>query len=59
MRLKDITEGILVWLDADKWLNAHDIVRRAQSIGLRAMCVFTSKDPKEYYDEKIKYFLTN
>ena len=59
MRLKDICSGILVWLDSDKWKNAHDIVNRSQSIGLKAMCVFTTLDPKEYSDEKIKYFLTN
>lgn len=59
MRLKGICGGILVWLDSDKWKNAHDIVNRSQSIGLKAMCVFTNLDPKEYTDEKIKYFLTN
>ena len=53
MRLKDICGGILVWLDSDKWKNAHDIVSRSQSIGLKAMCVFTNLDPKEYSDEKI------
>jgi hypothetical protein len=59
MRLKDHCQAIIVWLDSDKWKNSHDIVKRAQSIGLPAMSVFTNLDPKEYSTEKIKYFLTN
>ena len=59
MRLKDHCRSVIVWLDSDKWKNSHDIVKRSQSIGLPAMSVFTNLDPKEYSDEKIKYFLTN
>lgn len=59
MRLKDHCNGIIVWLDSDKWKNSHDIVKRAQSIGLPAMSVFTNLDPKEYNDDQIKYFLTH
>ena len=59
MRLKDHCQAIIVWLDSDKWINSHDIVKRSQSIGLPAMSVFTNLDPKEYSTEKIKYFLTN
>lgn len=59
MRLKDHCNGIIVWLDSDKWKNSHDIVKRAQSIGLPAMSVFTNLDPKEYNNEQIKYFLTH
>lgn len=59
MRLKAHCNSIIVWLDSDKWKNSHDIVKRAQSIGLPAMSVFTNLDPKEYNDDKIKYFLTH
>ena len=59
MRLKDHCKAVIVWLDSDKWKNSHDIVKRAQSIGLPAMSVFTNLDPKEYNDEQIRYFLTN
>lgn len=59
MRLKAHYNGIIVWLDSDKWKNSHDIVNRAKSIGLPAMSVFTNLDPKEYTDDKIKFFLTN
>jgi ribosomal protein S27AE len=59
MRLKTQCRGIIVWLDSDKWKNSHDIVNRSKSIGLPALSVFTNLDPKEYNDEKIKYFLTH
>ena len=59
MRLKGITNNITIWLDSDKWKNAHDIVKRAQSIGMTACCVFTTLDPKEYNDAQIKFFLNN
>lgn len=59
IRLKTLVDGIIVWLDSDKWKNSHDIVNRARSVGLQAMCVFTNLDPKEYDDEKLKYFLTH
>lgn len=59
MRLKTIADGIIVWLDSDKWKNAHDIVNRARSVGLNAMCVFTNLDPKEFDDEQIRFFLMN
>jgi hypothetical protein len=59
MRLKHYCKGIIIWLDSDKWKNSHDITNRSKSIGLPAMSVFTNLDPKEYSEEKIKYFLTH
>jgi ribosomal protein S27AE len=59
MRLKLHCESIIVWLDSDKWKNSQDIVNRARSIGLAALAVYTTQDPKEYDTNKIKYFLTN
>jgi ribosomal protein S27AE len=58
VRLKSHTNGVVLWLDSDKWKNSHDIVKRAQSVGLAGLSVFTNKDPKEYDDNYIKYFLT-
>lgn len=56
--LKRLYDGLVVWLDADKYKEACNISDLCKWIGMSTKVIFTELDPKEYSDEEIKH-LTN
>lgn len=52
-KLFPITE-IILWLDNDKYKEAHTFCRQIISIGINSRVIHSIKDPKEYNDEQIK-----
>jgi len=55
MQLFPITEVIL-WLDNDKYKEAHTYCRQLLSLGINSRVIHSIKDPKEYNNEQIEKF---
>jgi hypothetical protein len=44
---------LVLWLDSDKLVEARDIIRRAQIIGITTSSIWTEMDPKCYTNEQL------
>ena len=53
VRLKLITNQLVIWLDHDKANEAHKFVKQAQRMGFEAKSVITYKDPKYHTLDEI------
>lgn len=49
--------NFLVWLDPDKYKEAHKFCVRIRNLGLPARVIKSDADPKEYTNEEIKHFV--
>lgn len=50
-------QGIIVWLDGDKWREGMEIADKAKWIGMSAKTIYSKLDPKEYTHEQIEEHL--
>lgn len=52
-RLAGLYNSFLIWLDADKYLEAQKMARKFQLLGREAQVRYSELDPKYYSDEEI------
>ena len=50
-------DGLVVWLDSDKYKEAQGIAERAKLLGLSTRVIWTEQDPKCYTNEQLKEYL--
>ena len=50
-------QGVIVWLDGDKWREGMEIADKAKWIGMSAKTIYSKIDPKEYSNEQIQEFV--
>lgn len=50
-------QGVIVWLDGDKWREGMEIADKAKWIGMSAKTIYSKQDPKEYSNEQIQEFV--
>lgn len=52
-------DGLVVWLDSDKYKEAQKIAERARLLGLSTRVIWTELDPKGYTDEQLMEYLND
>lgn len=57
MRLKHLTESIIIWLDPDKRKESIKFSNLAQTFGFSVKTIFSDKDPKEHDDSEIRGYI--
>jgi hypothetical protein len=52
-------DGLVVWLDSDKYKEAQGIAERARLLGLSTRVIWTEQDPKCYTNEQLMEYLND